>query len=201
MGDEQQSCTVEPGAQRAVVEGSHDRLASTGGGDEQVAVMASSSRQLDQFEQTFLEGERAQLDRAEDDAWSAVGPPGAFTFVVELNGIVRNELVRCPVALEHCAELGNHVWVSAGGHADVPLQSRDLCRVSEVRRTDVGRREARPSMKHPRLRMKPGGAEIVRDADLRAEADELVKRPTFGRVRVRGREHAQFVAGFAMTTQ
>ena len=43
VGDEQQSGSAEPPAERPVVEGRHDGLAGAGRRDEQVAVMTSLS--------------------------------------------------------------------------------------------------------------------------------------------------------------
>ena len=106
-------------------------------------------------------------------------------------GLVGDEVAALPVAVEHRAELVDHVRVAGRRDADVPLESGHLGRVREIRRADVGRREPRATMEHPRLRVQPRRAEVVRDPDLGAEVDELVERSPLGRVGVRRRQHAQ----------
>ena len=59
VSDEQQPVAVESGPQAGVVDGGHDGLAGAGGGDEQVAVAALATGDLDELEQAFLERVRA----------------------------------------------------------------------------------------------------------------------------------------------
>jgi hypothetical protein len=63
--DEQESRARKAPLQARVVDGRHDGLARSGGGDEQVLVVALLAREGDLFEQSFLERLGAQLEGAE----------------------------------------------------------------------------------------------------------------------------------------
>src|SRR3546814_4475298 len=88
--------------------------------------------------QPLLEWRRAQLDGAEDDEGAAVGSAGAGLLLLELIGVVRNEVPSLPVAVEHGLELVDDVGVAGGRGPDVPLQPRDLRLLGEVGGADVG---------------------------------------------------------------
>ena len=81
---------------------------------------------VDLLEQPLLEGRRAQLDRAEDDEGAVVGAAGAGLLLVELVGVVGDEVAGLPVAVEHGLELVDDVGVAGGRGPDVPLQPGDL---------------------------------------------------------------------------
>ena len=174
-----------------VVDGGHDRLAGAGGGDEQVAVVTTGARQRDLFEQPLLERFEAKLDGTEDDDGPGVGAAGSFGLVVELFRVVGNEVAALPVALEDGLELGEDVGVAGRRGTDVPLEAGDLGGVREVRRADVGGREAGAAVEHPGLGVEAGGAEVVGDPHVGAEAGELVERSPLGGAGVGGGEHAQ----------
>ena len=127
--------------------------------------------------------------------------PARVALVVELGRVVGDEVAALPVALEDRVELGEHVGVAGRRRADVPLQAGDLGRVGEVRRADVGGREARAAVEDPRLGVQAGGAEVVGDPHVGAEVGELVERGPLGGARVGGGEHAQRSAAFAVPPQ
>ncbi len=189
MGNEQQAGPPQPLTERPVVQCRHDRLAGTGRGDEQVAVMPPLARQLEQLQQPFLERVRTQLDRAQNHVWAGVSPSGAGPLVVELGRVVGHEVAAGPVALEDRGELGDHVGVAGRRHPDVPLQACDLGRVGEVRRADVGGREAGLPVEHPGFGMEACRARVVGDPNAGAEVDELIDGRALGRIGVRRGEH------------
>ena len=84
--------------------------------------------------------------------------PARSRSVSNSSGIVGDEVAARPVAVEHGAELGEHVGVAGGRRADVPFESGDLRRMCEVRRADVRGREPGAAMEHPRLGVQPGRA-------------------------------------------
>lgn len=176
VSDEQQPRSAEPFTEAGGVEGGHDGLARTGGGDGEVAVMASLPGHLDQLEQPVLEGVRSQLDRAQDHVRAGVGAPGARLLVLELLGVEWETVAAGPVALEHGAELGDHVGIARGRGPHIPLDAGHLGRVGEVRRADVRSREAGVAMEHPCLGVEAGGGVGVGHPDVGAEVDELVQR-------------------------
>ena len=139
-------------------------------------MVAALARQLDQLQQPLLERVGPQLDRAEDDLWAGVGPAGRAPLLVELVGVVGDEVAALPVAVEHGGELGDDVGVAGCRGPHVPLEPGHLRRVGEVRRADVGGREAGPAVEDPRLGVQARRAEVVGDAHLGAEVDELVER-------------------------
>ena len=100
--------------------------------------------------------------------------------LVELVGVVGDEVAGLPVAVEHGGELVDDVGVAGGRGPDVPLEPGDLRRVGEVRRADVGGREAGAPVEDPRLGVEAGAAEVVGDPDLGAEVGELVEGPALG---------------------
>ena len=177
VGDEQQAGAGEPLAEASVVDGGHHGLAGAGGGHEEVAVVALLAGDVDLLEQPLLEGRRAQLDRAEDDERAVVGAAGAALLLVELVGVVGDEVAGLPVAVEHGLELVDDVGVAGGRGPDVPLQPGDLRLVGEVGGADVGGGEAGAPVEHPGLGVEAGAAEVVGDADLGAQVGELVEGP------------------------
>ena len=75
-------------------------------------------------------------------------------------------------------------------HANVPLEAVEQRRVGQVRRPDVGGREARIPSEEPGFRVESGLGCLVRDLDLRPLAPaELVDRPALGRPRVDACNH------------
>lgn len=70
MGDEQQPGAWQFGTQARIVDRGHDGLAGTGGGDQQIAVVATSARELDLLEEAFLEWLETEFDTR-----MTVGPP------------------------------------------------------------------------------------------------------------------------------
>src|SRR3546814_9849146 len=97
--------------------------------------------------QPLLEWRRAQLDGAEDDEGAAVGSAGAGLLLLELIGVVRNEVPSLPVAVEHGLELVDDVGVAGGRGPDVPLQPRDLRLRGEVGRSERHRSEIQSLMR------------------------------------------------------
>ncbi len=201
MGNEQQARPRQPLTERPVVEGRHDRLAGTGRGHEQVAVMPTLARQLEQLQQRFLKGVRTQLDRTQDHLRAGVSPSDTGSLVVEVGRVVGHEVAARPVALEDRGELGDHVGVAGRRHPDVPLQAGDLGRMGEVRRADVDGREAGLAVEHPGFGMEACRGRVVGDANVGAEVDELIDCRALGRVGVGRREHPQPTAGFAVPAQ
>ena len=114
MGDEQQAGAGEPLTETSVVDGGHHGLAGAGGGHEEVAVVALLAGDVDLLEQPLLEGRRAQLDRTEDDEGAVVGSVVAALLLVELGGVVGDEVAGLPVAVEHGLELVDDVGVAGG---------------------------------------------------------------------------------------
>ena len=66
VSDEQKARARESAAQSRVVDGRHDGLAGSGGGDEQVLVVTLLARESDLLEQSFLERLGSKLERAEE---------------------------------------------------------------------------------------------------------------------------------------
>ena len=135
-------------------------LPGAGRGDQQVAVVALLAGQCDLFEQPLLKRFQAA---ARSGSERRVGPC-AFRRVrarEELLALVGNEVAVVPVALEDRGDLVDHVRVARTRHADIPFEPANLRRVGEVRRADVGRREARVAVKQPRLRVQAGRAGVV----------------------------------------
>ena len=56
-------------------------------------------------------------------------------------------------------------------------------------------------MEHPRLGVQAGRAEVVGDAHVGTEVDELIERPALRRAGVGGRQDAQRSAGLAVPAQ
>ena len=165
------SCVAQP---RVVERGHHGlagagrrRRAGCGGGPAaRDSSICSSSRSWN--------GTRPQLDRAEDHVRARVGPSGALAArPSNCSGVVRHEVAARPVAVEHRAELGDDVGVARGRDPHVPLEAGHLRRVREVRRADVGGREAGVAVEEPGLGVQPRGAEVVGDPDVGAELGEL----------------------------
>ena len=125
---------------------------------------------------------RTQLDRTQDHLRAGVSPSGTGSLVVELGRVVGHEVAAGPVALEDRGELGDHVGVAGRRHPDVPLQAGDLGRMGEVRRADVGGREAGLTVEHPGFGMEACRARVVGDANVGAEVDELIDCRALGRV-------------------
>ena len=96
-------------------------------------MMAPLSREFDEFKQPFLERVRPQLDRAEDHIRAAVGAANPLPLIVELVGVVGNEVAGLPVAVEHSAELRNDVRIAGSRCSNVPLQPSHLRRVGQIR--------------------------------------------------------------------
>ena len=71
----------------------------------------------------------------------------------------------------------------------VPLEPVDERALGEVRRADVGGREAGLTMEQPRLGVKSRHPRLVGDLHLRAQFREPVERPSIGRPDVRRRNH------------
>ena len=163
--------------------------------------MPVAARDLHLLEQAFLERQRPKLDRAEDHLRAAVGAPCAFALTLECRRVERNEVARCPVALEHSLELRQHGRVSGRRRTHVPLQPRHLRRVREVRRTDVGGGEPRVAMEHPRLRVQPCRRHVVRHPHLSTQIDELLDRSLLSGVGVGGGEHPHGLAAGAVPTE
>ena len=76
MGDEQQLGGIELGAQVAVVERGHDRLAGTGSGDDQAVRASSSTFDLQLFQDRLLKRIRRDVERRQI-WWSGRGWCGA----------------------------------------------------------------------------------------------------------------------------
>lgn len=164
-------------------------------------MVVSLSCNLDQLQEAFLERLGAEFDRAEDDVWAAVSSAASAKLVLELRWLVVDEVAALPVAVEHGTELGDDVGVPGCSDPHVPLQPRHLRGVRQVRRPDVGGREPRATVEHPRLRMETRGAHVVGDAYIGAEARELIEGPALGRARVRSGEHPQRLPGFAVPSE
>ncbi len=148
-----------------------------------------------------MERFEAKLDGTEDDDGTRVGAAGSCGLFVELVGVVGNEVGTQPVALEHGLELGENVGVAGRRGADVPLEPGDLGGVGEVGRADVGGREAGAAVEDPGLGVEAGGAEVVGDADVGAEAGELVERGSLRGAGVGGGENAQRPAALTVATK
>ena len=56
-------------------------------------------------------------------------------------------------------------------------------------------------MEHPRLRVQACRTQVVGDANLCTEIDELIERPALRRIGVRGRQYAQRLARFTVAAQ
>ena len=166
MRDEQQSRAREAISKPRVVDRGHDGLACAGRGDEQVAMVPTLARERDLLEQALLERFGPKLDRTEED--HEVRPRRAVS-AANCRGVIRHEIAAVPIALEHRRDLVDDVRISRAGHPDVPFEAADLRRVRQIRRADVGRREARPAMKQPGLGVQARGAHVVRHADVRPE--------------------------------
>ena len=198
MCHEQQSRPRQPLAQPGVVDGRHDRLARPCGGDQQVPVMSPLPRQFDLLDQAFLERFRPQLDRAQYECAALVGLLGLGQ---EDLTVVRHKVAAVPVALEHRRHLVHHIRIAHRRDADVPFEARDLRRVGQVGRSDVGCRESGVTVEEPRLGVQPCSAGVVGDADLRTEFLELVERAGFGGVRVGCGQDPQRTARSTMRAQ
>ena len=144
---------------------------------------------------------RPQLDRAQQHQRAAIRSAGAFALLIELRWVVRHEVAGLPIALEHGGELGEHGGVASRGGPHVPLEPGHLRGVGEVRRPDIRRREALGSVEHPCLRVESRGSDVVRDAHICTECDELVESCPLGGVGVRRRQHTQRPAGLGVTPQ
>lgn len=155
-------------------------------------------RQRDLLEQALLERFGPQLDRTQKDDGSG---RGTSRFGGKPGGVIRDEIAAVPIALEHRGDLVDDVGISRTRHPDVPFEAADLRRVRQIRRADVDRREPRPSMKQPRLRVQARGADVIRHADVRAEIAERVKGSPFSGPCICRREHAQFTAALAMAAK
>src|SRR4051812_22803833 len=99
--------------------------------------------QFDQLEEALLEGPGSELDGTEDHLWASLGTPGAASLLVELRRVVRDEVTVLPIAVEHGGELVDDVRIARRRGPDVPLEASHLCRMREIRRPDIRRREPR----------------------------------------------------------
>ena len=198
MGDEQQLGRIELGAQVAVVECGHDRLAGTSGGDDQAVRTSSPTLDLQLFQDRLLKRIRRDVERRQI---CCLILDGAAQGVVELGGVVGFEVVGLPVGLEGRFERADHVGVQdlAGPH--VPLHAGDLGRVGQVRRADVDGRLAGVAVEEPRLGMQPGGGRVVADLDLDAQVLQLVERLGLGRAGVGGGDDPHSFAGVQVFLQ
>ena len=197
MGDEQQSGPVELGAQVPVVEGGDDRLAGTGGGDDEVVRMVPAALDFETFEDLALERVGLDLERGDDRVPTRRGcscTPEAF--VVE-----RFEVGVGPVGGEGAVEGGDEVRVVPLRGAYVPFEAGDLRREGEVRRPDIDRREAACTVEHPGLRVQSGGGGVVGDLDLSAEISERFEGPELGAAGVGGGDDPQRLAGLDMAAK
>ena len=199
--DEQQPCSWQFGAQPGVVDCGHDGFAGAGGGDQQITVMAAAAGQGDLFQEAFLEGFQSQFDRAKDDGGSGVDAAGTSSLYLEFSAIEGDEVCALPIAFEDCIKFGEDVRVARRGCSDVPFQAGDLRGVGEVGGADVGGGEAAAALEDPGFSVQPGGAHVIRDADVGAEVGELLQGGLLSGSGVDRRQDPQRLATLAVPAQ
>ena len=97
---EEQTCSRQGHAKPGVVDSRHDGLTRASCRNEQVAVVALLARDGDQFEESFLEGLEANLDRTEHRDRSSVRASTALDRGVEVGRFVWDEISAVPVAVK-----------------------------------------------------------------------------------------------------
>lgn len=96
-----------------------------------------------------------------------------------------------PIRVERGAELLKDVWRLHLRKPDVPFDAVNEGRLRQVRRADVGGREAGGPNEQPCLRVQAGGLRVIRHLDLRPTLDQPVECfPLGGSGEDRG-DHAQ----------
>src|SRR5687768_1489100 len=107
VGDEQQPRAghflTEPG----VVESGHDGLAGPGRRHEKVAVVTLLAGDGDELEKAFLERLWPEFDGAQHDLWPCIGSARSAQLIVELLGLVGDEVLAQPITVEYRSELGD----------------------------------------------------------------------------------------------
>ena len=130
VGDKQQSRPRQASAQSLIVECRHHRLAGASRRNQQVAMPSALPRQLDQFQQSHLEGLGPDLHRTGHQV-----QPGAFLPLRHLAKLVDVEGAKIfvvPVAFKHRTELVDHIGIACAGHTHVPFKPGHLGRMREV---------------------------------------------------------------------
>src|SRR6185437_13174943 len=144
MCDKQQPRSGQGFPQPHVVQRSHDGLSRSRRCDQQIPMMALLPGKHNKLEQPLLKWLGAQLGRRENYGRPRIGP--LFSTSAELLLIVRPQFWVVPVALENCSHLFDHISISSSRDADVPFEPADLSRMSQIGRSDIGRRESRLPM-------------------------------------------------------
>jgi hypothetical protein len=173
-----------------VVERRHDRLAGTGGRDDEVAVPAvHGPLGLEGFQDLGLVGERPHLEPGYRGGRhvhpvDAEARPEPFP-VGSVSRVVRHEPGVGPVAVERPRELADQGRSGDCGQPDVPLETVDQGGRREVAAADEGRVEAGVAPYQPGLRVQPRGPGLVAHLHLGPEASyQLVDRALLRRADV-----------------
>ena len=190
MRNEQQVRTLKSGTEVAVVDGRHHGLARAGCSNDEVAVVAHRSLELDTFEQTLLKGLRRQVNERQIEvrATARLGCRSLFAF--ELARVVRHEALVVPIRLEGGIELLDHVGVRHHRRSHVPFEPGHLRLMGEVRRPDVDGGEPTVAMEQPCLGVETSCRAVIGNAHLGSSGFEFVERPLFGGAGVGGGEYS-----------
>ena len=102
-------------------------------------MVALRSRQRKLLKQSLLKWQWRDRNRTQIDGGTRVLP---LSHLIELVRVVCPKIWILPIRVEHRTHLVDDIRVARARNAHVPLKPRNLGRVGEVRRTDIGRRES-----------------------------------------------------------
>ena len=139
-------------------------------------MMSLRPRESDLGEKILLKWLQSDFDWAEDESRANAGSLLAFA---ELLSVVGQECAAIPVAVKNSRNFVDNVRVTSPRHAHVPLESRHLRRVREIRRPDVSRREAGSPMKKPAFRVQSSGSGVIGHPNLCPSPLEGIERASF----------------------